>query len=276
MSESTSDPLLDVHEHPIWNVPLEQAPLAFLDLEMTGLQAAKDHICELAILRVRGHELLEEWHTLVRPPCGVGESKSIHGIVDEMLQDAPTFASIAARVDASLRGSILIGHAVQHDTEFLSVELERVGGAPRWIGSLDTLPLARRCLPERSFALSSLTRSLGITHSQVHRAASDAQAVRELFWRLVSRLQAQTPRELHELVTTTGFVSPRLWQQLEECARVGAVVKLHYRPLRKGAVVLEMKITALHREPPIARIEGYSLPDRSRRELRVDRILAIE
>src|SRR3954471_7226253 len=83
---------------PPWDLPLAEAPLAFVDLEMTGLDAKKDRVVEICIERVRGGAAEERLHTLVRPEGGETGNVHVHGIDVAALASAPTFAEIADRV----------------------------------------------------------------------------------------------------------------------------------------------------------------------------------
>ena len=67
-------------------------PLAFMDLETTGINLSSDRIVELAIVKVHpdGSEIRKR--RLVNPEMRIpAESTAIHGITDEMVTDAPSF-----------------------------------------------------------------------------------------------------------------------------------------------------------------------------------------
>ena len=84
---------------PPWDLPLGEAPLAFVDLEMTGLDPVKDRVVEICVERVRGGAVEQRLHTLVRPetmaPADAVGNTHVHGIAAAALRDAPTFADIA-------------------------------------------------------------------------------------------------------------------------------------------------------------------------------------
>jgi DNA polymerase-3 subunit epsilon len=56
----------------------------------------------------------------------------------------------------------------------------------------------------------------------------------------------------------------------------GADVTVRYRPAHRAPEDFAMRITAVRTDLDPPRVLGYLLPSRSRRELRADRILAIE
>src|SRR6476659_5904931 len=91
-----------------WDLPIAEAPLAFVDLEMTGLDARKDRVVEVCIERVRGGEIDARLHTLVRPEGGEIGNVHVHGLGADVLANAPTFAEIAGDVARLLDGAVFV------------------------------------------------------------------------------------------------------------------------------------------------------------------------
>lgn len=74
-------------------------PLAFFDIESTGVNPATDRIVELAIIRIHPDGHKARFRRLVNPEIPIpAESSEIHGITDEMVKEAPTFKEIAPEV----------------------------------------------------------------------------------------------------------------------------------------------------------------------------------
>ena len=65
---------------PPWDLEVSGSPLAFVDLEMTGLDVARDRVVEVCIERVVGSERVEFLNTLVNPGERLGGAAHIHGI----------------------------------------------------------------------------------------------------------------------------------------------------------------------------------------------------
>ena len=127
-----------------WDDPLTDAPLVFVDLEMTGLVPAVDRIIEVCAERVRGDKLEASLTTLVRPDNGTHGNVHVHGIKRETLESAPTFAMIAKDLLSVIDEGILVAHAAEADVTFLQTEFERAGHAKRFPFFLDTLAMSRR------------------------------------------------------------------------------------------------------------------------------------
>ena len=72
------------------------ANYCFFDLETTGINIANDRIVEISVLKVfpNGNKESHTWR--VNPTIPIPKATSdIHGITDEMVADAPAFASVA-------------------------------------------------------------------------------------------------------------------------------------------------------------------------------------
>ncbi|HHE65387.1 MAG TPA: 3'-5' exonuclease, partial [Bacteroidetes bacterium] len=87
------------------------SPIAFFDLETTGVNVAKDRIVEIAILKVLPDGKEVNYRKLVNPTIPIPEESSdIHHIVDDDVKDAPTFKDIAMEVLLFLKDCDLAGY----------------------------------------------------------------------------------------------------------------------------------------------------------------------
>ena len=80
-------------------------PLVFFDLETTGVDTAKDRIVEISMVKVmpNGDEVVRT--RLINPQMHIPEdATAVHGITDEDVQDAPTFAQIAKSLAQFIEG----------------------------------------------------------------------------------------------------------------------------------------------------------------------------
>jgi DNA polymerase-3 subunit epsilon len=260
---------------PLPPIPLEDAPLVFLDLEMTGLDPEQDRICEVCALRSRGRAEEGAIETLVRPERGRGIGQEIHRIPEEELEQAPTFAEVAPALHRLLDGAVLVAHGTELDERFLAVELGRVGLGVPVLGVIDTLQLAKRCFAAPTYRLGSLSQRLGLEHPRQHRAGDDARATRQLFWRAVEELAPRDLTDLGEVRVGEHRARSAILEQAERLAGRGEVVRVRYRPSGRGSEEFDYVVSAVRADmdPPV--VMGYLHPGRGRKELRADRILAI-
>lgn len=261
---------------PPWDEPLAEAPLCFLDLEMTGLHARDDRVIEICVERCRGERVEARLATLVRPESGAFGNAHIHGIEPTDLLRAPSFAEIAPEVEAILAGGIPVAHAASWDVAFLEAELARAG-RPQKVGPfLDTLALSRRSFSFASHRLSALCEEMGIERARAHRAGDDVAALRSVFGRILGVLAPATPRDLWHVRVGQGYARPTIVAAVHAARARGAPVTIRYRPAHRGPEDLRYVVTDVREDLDPPRVLGYLLPSRSRRELRADRILAIE
>ena len=105
------------------------SPLVFFDLETTGTQPNADRIVQFACVKRYPDGKEVEWETLVNPGCPIPpEASSIHGITNEQVADAPTFAALAPKLVRALDGCDLGGFNVRRfDIPMLLAEFARAG-----------------------------------------------------------------------------------------------------------------------------------------------------
>ncbi|MEO8885355.1 MAG: exonuclease domain-containing protein [Mucilaginibacter sp.] len=104
-------------------------PLAFFDLEATGVNVGADRIVEISIIKLHpdGLEEVKTWR--VHPEMSIPlEASLIHGIYDEDIKDEPVFKNIAQSVAEFLGDSDLAGfNSNKFDIPMLMEEFLRAG-----------------------------------------------------------------------------------------------------------------------------------------------------
>lgn len=104
-------------------------PIAFIDLETTGVNISVDRIVELAIVKVLPDGTKQVKRKLINPLMPIPVSSSdIHGITDEMVKDAPSFKQVANEVKQFIENCDLGGYnSNRFDIPMLIEEFLRVG-----------------------------------------------------------------------------------------------------------------------------------------------------
>jgi DNA polymerase-3 subunit epsilon len=104
-------------------------PLAFIDLETTGVNITSDRIVEIAIVKIKpdGARLVKR--KLINPEMPIPpQATAVHGISNEMVKDAPTFRQVANEVVQFLEGCDLSGYnSNRFDIPMLAESFLRVG-----------------------------------------------------------------------------------------------------------------------------------------------------
>ena len=106
-------------------------PVAFIDLETTGVNLSSDRIVEIAIVKLLPDGSRQTKRKLINPQMPIPASSSdIHGITDEMVKDAPTFKQAGNEIKQFLENCDLGGYnSNRFDIpvlmeEFLRAEME--------------------------------------------------------------------------------------------------------------------------------------------------------
>jgi DNA polymerase-3 subunit epsilon len=153
-------------------------PVVFFDIESTGLNPRTDRILELAAIRLGPDGGRAERVWLLDPGVPIPlESTAIHGITDEMVAGAPTFADKAREIFDFFRGCDIGGFGLSKlDIPILEEEFSRCGLVFDADGRrlFDALRVFHRREP-RDLA-AAVRRYCGAEHEDAHGAEADAAA----------------------------------------------------------------------------------------------------
>jgi len=179
---------------------------AALDLETTGLDAARDRVIEVGAVAFTPDQVTSTLEQLVDPGRAVPDTVlRLTGIKPEELRGAADPASALGRLAEFLRGRQPVGHGARLDVEFLEA-------AGLWDESqqiLDTLDIARILLPSAaSHSLPLLSTEMGFNQPRPHRALDDADATRQLLLRLREEAIALNEAVKESMV---ALVAPYEW-----------------------------------------------------------------
>jgi DNA polymerase-3 subunit epsilon len=181
-------------------IPSIDTPIAFVDLETTGGSVIEHRITEIGVVQV-GPGGVSRWSTLVNPGQPIPSFiQSLTGITDDMVRDAPTFASFAAELFDRLDGSLFVAHNASFDRGFLRGEFQRAGLTFN-PDVLCTVKLSRALWPhEKRHGLDALIERHALEPLARHRALADA----DLLWQFWQRLQTLwTPEILNAQIDRT-------------------------------------------------------------------------
>jgi DNA polymerase-3 subunit epsilon len=151
----------------------------FVALDVETANADQASICQIGAVRVEGGTIAATMRTLINPqdyfdPMNI----SIHGITEEMVEDAPCFAEVAPELSAFIGADVVACH-----TAFDRVALDRVHTKyqlepPEWPW-LDTARVCRRAWPDKfahaGYGLANVAAFCGVEFRH-HDALEDARA----------------------------------------------------------------------------------------------------
>lgn len=163
-----------------------------IDIETTGNGVKGNKITEISIFKYDGHEVLDEFTSLVNPQCEIPQFiTGLTGIDDNMVRNAPLFEDIVPQIEAITKDTIFVAHSVNFDYNVIKNEFKQLG-LDFSRKKLCTVRLSRKLLPGyHSYSLGKLTAALGIPLTDRHRARGDAHATVLLFHKLLRAENAE-------------------------------------------------------------------------------------
>lgn len=164
------------------NLELEN-PIAFFDLETTGITVGSDKIIEIAIIKIDGEGKEETYQQRFNPGMKIPqESIDIHGLTNEELKDEPLFEEKADEIIAFLGEATLAGfNSNRFDIPMLLEELLRAGKQLNMTKrmSIDVQTIYHKKEP-RTLA-AAFEFYCGQKLENAHSAMADTKATYEIF-----------------------------------------------------------------------------------------------
>jgi len=201
---------------------------AILDIETTGGKFNEEGITEIAIYKFDGHEVVDQFISLVNPEREIQEFVvKLTGINNKMLRNAPKFYEVAKRIVEITKDCVLVAHNTAFDYRILRTEFRRLGFDFER-NTVCTVELSQQLiLDQPSYSLGKLTRSLGIPITDRHRASGDALATIQLFKLL---LEKDTQKDI--IQNSIKYFDKRLEKErllnlIDEIPRVLGVFYVH-------------------------------------------------
>ncbi len=182
------------------------------DLETTGTSWASDAVVEISAIKVEKGKVVDTFSILVNPERPIPfRASEVNHIYDDMVKDAPVFKKALADFDAFVGEGFLVGHNIHtFDMKFIWRDAEYYWGRTIANDYIDTLSLARQCLPQLShYKLVDLASHYHISTDGAHRALADCSMNQKVFEKLGEELA-------NPAVTANMKVCPRCGQFLKK------------------------------------------------------------
>ena len=168
--------------------------LAFIDVEMTGLNPARHEIIELgAVITTPELKVLEELELKIKPERiedADSVSLKVSNYNEAYWQKAITLRKALEILNEKAKDCIMVGHNIAFDFLFLETAFarEKMTNSMHY-HKLDTVAIAwaklHRSPDLEHFSLRELCLRFGIANPKAHTALSDARATFELYKKLM-------------------------------------------------------------------------------------------
>lgn len=146
-ARSARGPLADYYKVPLQppSTPADELRLLAIDIETTGLDAARDAWLSVGFVPVDGHSIvLAGARNLVLRGADVGQSATIHGLTDDVIAAGLPREDVLAATLEALAGRVLLAHFHSIEVNFISKACVELYGAPLVTPAVDTLDLQRK------------------------------------------------------------------------------------------------------------------------------------
>lgn len=166
-----------------------QRPIAFIDLETTGINLGTDRIVEIAIVKIQQDGSKLKKRKLINPLVPIPpQSSAIHGITDEMVKDAPTFKQAANEIRQFIENCDIAGYnSNRFDVPMLVEEFLRSGMEFSVDGrKLIDVQRVFHLMEQRTLSAAYQFYCNKILHD-AHSAEADAEATWEILCAQVER-----------------------------------------------------------------------------------------
>jgi DNA polymerase-3 subunit epsilon len=175
-----------------------KTPIAFFDLEATGINISTDRIVEISVIKIHPAGKEEIKTMKINPTIPIPKEVSlIHGIYDEDIKDAPTFKDVAKELHQFFAGADLAGfNVLKFDIPLLVEEFLRSG--------IDFDIEKRNLLDSQKIFFMMEKRNLSAAYKfycnknleNAHSAEADTKASYEVFKAQISKYENQEMEDL--------------------------------------------------------------------------------
>ncbi len=165
-------------------------PLAFVDIETTGLNSAVHEIIEITIIKVCKRHGITHYTQKIMPEYierANQKALQINGFSYKEWANAPLALDVADEIGKILANTMLVGHNIKFDEEFISEMLHNHAVKKRYdYRTIDTITLAHEHLPHlKSISLTSLRKYFGWSIDGAHTSYVDAMDCMRLYNKLL-------------------------------------------------------------------------------------------
>ena len=182
--------------------PLVSLDAVAFDTETTGLDTTKARVIQLGAVKIRRGRIDESqtFEQLVNPGEPIPPATTaIHGIHDEDVAQAESYAAVKSEFDSWRADALLIGYASGFDLAMLKREQQLAGldwNAPRTLDVRYLVSVVAPNLPD--FSLDTIAAWLGVEVHGRHSALGDSLSTASIFLALLPRLRDRGIRTLGE------------------------------------------------------------------------------
>jgi DNA polymerase-3 subunit alpha (Gram-positive type) len=192
---NTEDQLIDKCEYVVF------------DFETTGLQPAVNEIIEIGAVKVKNGEVIEKFHSLIKPEKSLPPIiTKITGIDEDMLKDKNSIEEELPKFLKFIGNSILVAHNADFDYRFLREWVGKVQNKKYKNTYIDTLSLSKSLMNLSGYSLDKVVKGLNLGNFNHHRADEDAHITALVFLKLIEMAMSRGVKYLSDFDKLRKFI----------------------------------------------------------------------
>lgn len=170
----------------IQNPYLIQNDFVVFDLETTGVNYSSDKIIEIGAVKIVQGKLVETFSCLVNPECPIPpDATKVNNITDDDVKDAYTIKEVMPDFFKFCDGCVMVSYVIGFDFNFIDFNA-RALGYTFTNKTDDAFVMAKTKLKGlKNYKLTTVSKHLGVSLDNAHRAVYDAIATAEVMVKLL-------------------------------------------------------------------------------------------
>lgn len=154
----------------------------FVSIDFETANEKRNSPCAIGVVVANEHGVIDEFYSLINPMMHFSSFNTrIHGIREEDVTDAPTFAELWPKLEGYLSHNIVIAHNASFDMSVIRNTLDYFNLSYPEMDYLCTVNISKRIWPDlANHKLNTVADHHGITFEH-HHALEDARVAAKVF-----------------------------------------------------------------------------------------------
>ncbi|GAB3061111.1 3'-5' exonuclease [Virgibacillus ainsalahensis] len=165
----------------------------FVSIDFETANEKRFSPCAIGVVVANEHEILDEYYSLINPLMSFSSFNTrIHGITEQDVADAPTFAEFWPVLDRYLAGNLVIAHNASFDMSVIRQTLDHFNLSYPEMDYLCTANISKKVWPGLiNHKLNTVADHHRITFDH-HHALEDARVAAKIFMQAIEEYQTES------------------------------------------------------------------------------------